>query len=244
MRAVIVAIFLMLLGITSAAAQGGCTKDGTAFVNAVKADDLATIKCQVAAGIDPRKSDYGDEESALHLAADKCAPKATLYLLAEGADPDRRNKWNDTPISIATARCGALSMVALTMVASSKASKTKPVSFSSDHPVNEHVAWCFNGGTDNTIFQQPQVGTCPAFAAGAVVSGLTLGPAAAAAVLNSRQNDWAKLAENMSCLPDDSSKASAIGLILACQCHNSGVQKLVLDNRDQTLAFLRKHRGC
>jgi len=50
-----------------------------------------------------------DEEknTAMHLAAERCHDQLVSYLISQGGDRNAINKWNDTPVGIASARCGA-----------------------------------------------------------------------------------------------------------------------------------------
>lgn len=49
--------------------------------------------------------------TALHLTAERCDAEATRFLLSRGADPDRNNGYNESPLGIAYARCGLNSPV-------------------------------------------------------------------------------------------------------------------------------------
>ena len=58
-----------------------------------------------------------DDENnrALHLASERCAAHVVNWLLSQGADPNIPNKWRDTPLVIANARCGANNMTSVSL---------------------------------------------------------------------------------------------------------------------------------
>ncbi len=49
----------------------------------------------------------GEQNTALHIAAERCNLSAVSYLLSKGGDPNQLNKWGDSPLHIANVRCGA-----------------------------------------------------------------------------------------------------------------------------------------
>lgn len=101
---------IYLVSINSMLLQHGatppCEKSVGEMIRAAKEDDLATVSCLIGAGMGVNAIIYPpNEETALHLAIDRCNLRVVEYLLAQGGSPFLRNKWN-TPIEIATRQCG------------------------------------------------------------------------------------------------------------------------------------------
>jgi hypothetical protein len=70
---------------------------------------ITTMLNQHVVSIGTLVDDEGN--TALHLASERCNTAVVTLLMKRGAKPDLRNKWNDTPLTIATARCGGNSPV-------------------------------------------------------------------------------------------------------------------------------------
>lgn len=61
-----------------------------------------------------------ESNTALHLTAERSEAGATRFLLSRGADPDRNNGYNESPLGIANARCGLNSPVTQMLLAASR----------------------------------------------------------------------------------------------------------------------------
>lgn len=48
-----------------------------------------------------------EQNRPIHLAAERCGERVVSWLLSRGADASIQNHWRDTPLRIATIRCGA-----------------------------------------------------------------------------------------------------------------------------------------
>lgn len=91
--------------------------ESAAWFAAAVSGDTATLQRMLDQGqsIDTRD---GEANGAIHLAADKCHAATIRLLLSRGADRIRPNKWNDTPLRIATVRCGGGSDVVVALTGS------------------------------------------------------------------------------------------------------------------------------
>lgn len=70
--------------------------DSVQLCSAAAKGDLVELRRLIARGVDINRSDY-DGRTALHLAASDGRTETVAFLLANGAEPTRRDRWNAMP---------------------------------------------------------------------------------------------------------------------------------------------------
>lgn len=101
-------IALLLITSNSVAAQDS----QKALFDAVARADVTTVDSMLKSGRVTERSFVDNEQNtALHLAAERCSLAMVSYLLSKNFDPVALNKWKDTPLRIAQVRCGQFSPV-------------------------------------------------------------------------------------------------------------------------------------
>lgn len=67
---------------------------------------IRALKALLARGFSVNGTIDGEQNRAIHLAAERCGDQVVAWLLSRGADPNIANQWKDTPLHIADVRCG------------------------------------------------------------------------------------------------------------------------------------------
>jgi len=112
---------------------------------------------------------------------------------------------------------------------------------SADAAIEEDVNWCLGRAANQTIAEQSNAinrGYCQAILAGTVLSGLY------EHIKNKRQNEWSRDAAPLACDTNPNNQAIAVAAIAACQCHNEGRARRILDNRITVIHALRRYARC
>lgn len=110
-----------------------------------------------------------------------------------------------------------------------------------DPAIEEDVSWCLGGAANQTIVEQANAINrpyCQAIVVGAALTGV-LGE-----IKDKKQNEWSRAAASLACNPNPQDQAIAVSALAACQCHDEGRAKRMLNNRITVIHALRRYAGC
>ncbi|MGA8147954.1 MAG: hypothetical protein WB870_10320 [Gallionellaceae bacterium] len=107
------------------------------------------------------------------------------------------------------------------------------------------VNWCLSNAANSTLPAQAQL-TNPTsrLMCKAILAATFVAPEFAGLVFSGIQRDWAELASVLACNADPGNQINAVGLIMACQCHNEGEARQMPNQHITVIHTLRQHHGC
>lgn len=101
-------LWVMMAGLAISASPGGAQQiSRSAWFELISSGQVEQVRVLISSGKVGVLSTVDDQNNTpLHLAAERCNTGMVKMLLSQRADPLLRNKWNDTPLIIAAVRCG------------------------------------------------------------------------------------------------------------------------------------------